>query len=125
MELDADLASRHGPTLPGGGSVGLVGSFLDFVCDQLPDVTSRAMFGGHGLYRDGVFFAIAYEDRLYFKVDDSTVGRYLEAGMGPFSPRTRTVSRSYYEVPAEVLDDREVLAEWAADALAAAAARSS
>jgi DNA transformation protein len=64
-------------------------SFLTLVLDQLHDfgeVYARVMFGGHGLYRNRVFFAIVYDGRLYFKTDDRSRGRYLEFGMKPFRP---------------------------------------
>ncbi|HEY2917933.1 MAG TPA: TfoX/Sxy family protein, partial [Candidatus Binatia bacterium] len=54
-------------------------SFKDFVLDQLlelDDVEARRMFGGYGLYRDEIFFGIIHKGRLYFKIDDSTVGEY-------------------------------------------------
>ena len=102
-------------------------SFLAYVQDQLAGVggtvTSRAMFGGHGLSLDGAFFAIAHDDRLYFKTDASTVAAYVDAGMEPFRPPKGPTVASYYEVPAEVLDDREELAAWA-EAAAEVAARS-
>ncbi|HVF76189.1 MAG TPA: TfoX/Sxy family protein [Acidimicrobiales bacterium] len=88
-------------------------SFVEFVQDQLPDVVVRAMFGGHGLYLDGVFFAIAYDGRLYLKTDSTTVGAFVAAGMGPFTPPRGHGPKSYYEVPPEVLDDRETLRAWA------------
>ena len=54
-------------------------SFKDFVLDQLrelDDIDARRMFGGFGLYRDETFFGIIHKDRVYFKIDDSTVGEY-------------------------------------------------
>ncbi len=41
-------------------------SFKEFVLDQLAaieSVTCRAMFGGFGLYRQGVFFGILHKAR--------------------------------------------------------------
>ena len=35
-------------------------------------ITSRKMFGGLGIYCDGVFFAVIDDDRLYFKFDELT-----------------------------------------------------
>ena len=50
-------------------------SFHDHVVRDLfvhiPDITSRAMFGGWGLYQDGVIFGIIADGELYFKVDDT------------------------------------------------------
>ena len=34
------------------------------------DVEAKSMFGGFGLYLDGLMFAIVADDALYFKVDD-------------------------------------------------------
>ncbi|HEX2040368.1 MAG TPA: TfoX/Sxy family protein [Acidimicrobiales bacterium] len=95
--------------------------FVAFVQDQLSHldgVTVRPMFGAHGLYLRGSFFAIAYDDRLYLRTDDATRPKFLEAGMAPFRPPKGPTIGSYYEVPADVLDDRELLAEWAEEAAA-------
>ena len=48
--------------------------YLQYVLEQLaalPRVTSRHMFGGFGLYCDGLFFALIFSDTLYFKVGDA------------------------------------------------------
>jgi DNA transformation protein len=100
--------------------------FRAFAIEQLAGVAnlrSRAMFGGVGLYAGDVFFGLLARDVLYLKVDDSTRGRYEAAGMTPFRPYAdRPVTMSYYEVPAEVLEDTEELTRWARGALRAAAA---
>ncbi len=95
-------------------------SFLAFVCDQLgglQGVTSRAMFGAHGLYSGGVFFAIVHDGRLYFKTNDKTRSRFLEAGMTPFQPTPDQQLRNYLEVPVDVLEDGSELVAWALDAV--------
>jgi DNA transformation protein len=64
-------------------------SFKDFVVDQLREldgVEARRMFGGHGLYRDETFFGILHKGKLYFKVDESTIGEYRKRKMKPFRP---------------------------------------
>lgn len=97
-------------------------SFVEYVQDQLAGlggdgVTVRAMFGGHGLSCRGTFFAIAYQGRLYFKTDPSTVARYEAVGSGMFHPPKGPMVRSYHEVPADVLDDRDELVAWAEEAI--------
>ena len=65
-------------------------SFKDFVLDQLQDldgVDARRMFGGHGLYRDETFFGILHKGKLYFKVDESTVGDISQAKNETLSPQ--------------------------------------
>lgn len=94
--------------------------FKDFVLDQLadlPGVTARAMFGGYGLYRRAVFFGIIHQDRLYFKVTETTAPRYKEQGMKPFRPNPKQTLKSLYEVPIDILEDAETLAQWATDAV--------
>jgi DNA transformation protein len=90
--------------------------FCDFVLDQLrglDGVTARPMFGGHGLYRHSAFFGIVHGGCLYLRTTDETRPAYVEAGMGPFRPNDRQTLRTYYEVPASVLDDADELAAWA------------
>ena len=95
-------------------------SFKDFVLDQLrglDDVEARRMFGGYGLYQDETFFGIIHKDRVYFKIDDSTVGEYRKRKMKPFRPNAKQTLKSYYQVPLEILEDAERLGEWAAQAI--------
>lgn len=95
-------------------------SFSDYVRDQLEGlgpVQFRSMFGGQGLYLDGVFFGIVYEGRLYFKTSEETRAAYLEDGMKPFRPRTKQTLKNYYEVPPDILEDAESLVGWAREAV--------
>jgi DNA transformation protein len=98
--------------------------FRDFVLEQLQPVgriTPKNMFGGVGLYHGAVFFAILHNDVLYFKVDESTRKDYEAEAMIPFAPyKNKTATLQYYEVPAQVLENRELLAEWAHQAIAVA-----
>ena len=90
--------------------------FKDFVLDQLADLrglTCRAMFGGYGLrYRD-TFFGIIHKGRLYFKVTPDTVESYRALGTKPFRVTSKMTLKTYYEVPADILEDAALLAEWA------------
>jgi DNA transformation protein len=83
------------------------------------------MFGAVGLYRDGIFFGIVSGDTLYLKAGDANREDFAKRGMPPFRPyRDKPqVSMSYYEVPADVLEDPEECVAWALRAVAAGAAR--
>lgn len=97
-------------------------SFRDFVLEQLEDLhglVCRPMFGGHGLYSDEVFFGIIHRGALYFRTDEQSRPEYLRQGMRPFMPKPRQSLKAYYEVPAGVLEDPELLVEWARRAMAA------
>ena len=94
--------------------------FRDFVLDQLnelPGLTHRAMFGGYGLYCGRVFFGIVHKGRLYFKTNATTAPRYRKREMKPFRPNAKQTLKTYYQVPAEILEDAERLGEWAAQAI--------
>ncbi|MEK7193301.1 MAG: TfoX/Sxy family protein [Patescibacteria group bacterium] len=94
--------------------------FHDFVVHDLfsdmPEVHSRRMFGGWGIYQEKKFFGIISEGKLYFKTSDFTRGRYIERGMKPFAPSVKQVLKNYYEVPEEVLENREELVVFAREA---------
>lgn len=94
-------------------------SFKEFVLDQLENagpVNCRAMFGGYGLYLNGIFFGIISKSRLYFKTSEATLPNYLSQGMKPFRPSAKQTLKTYYEVPLEVIEDKDCLAEWALEA---------
>ena len=95
-------------------------SFRDLVLDQLQsleDLGCRAMFGGYGLYQDDIFFGILYKGRLYFKTDETTVTAYKKLGMKPFRPNAKQTLKSYYQVPVDILEDHDQLADWAQKAI--------
>ena len=82
------------------------------------------MFGGTGLYSGDVFFGIVFSDILYLKVSDTTRGAYQRAAMKPFKPyKDRPTTLQYYQVPARVLEDRDLMTKWARDAVAASRGR--
>jgi len=96
--------------------------YLAYVIDQLRlvgSVSARRMFGGAGLYFDGLFFGLIDDDVVYFKVGDSNRDDYERAGMRRFRPfpDQPQYEMGYYEVPADALDDPEELAAWARKSL--------
>ena len=94
--------------------------YREFVLEQfgrVVPVTSRSMFGGVGVYADGLFFALLDDDDTYLKVDDSNRGDFEAAGMGPFRPFADAQPMGYYELPAELLDDADLLRPWIFKAL--------
>ena len=103
--------------------------YLDYVVDQLGcvgELVSKKMFGGVGLYRDGLFFGLIAGDRLYFKVDDVNRRDYQAAGAKPFQPYgEESSSMGYYEVPVDVLEDVDQLRVCARGAVGAAERKAS
>jgi len=88
-------------------------TFRDFVAEQLGEgVEIRAMFGGYGLYRGDAFFGILFKGRLFFRTGPLTRKEYVKRGMKPFKPNARMTSKNYYEVPSDILEDREQVRAW-------------
>jgi DNA transformation protein and related proteins len=104
-------------------------SYKAFVLDQLSaagTVTAQSMFGGVGLYCQGLFFALIDDDTLYLKVDDATRPEFERLGSQPFRPFGEdSHTMQYYELPADLLEDREAVRPWVDRALAAARRKAS
>jgi DNA transformation protein len=85
-------------------------------------VTTRRMFGGWGIYRDGVFFALIAEDTLYFKSDEESRAEFERASPGPFvfTKKGERIVTHYYAVPEDAFEDPRVMARWARLGYAAA-----
>ena len=96
----------------------------DHYLDQLSDwakVSTRPLFGAVALYRNEHVFA--WHGALYFKVDDSSRGEYEAAGSQPLGYESEGEDhalKSYWEVPAEVIEDDDKLIDWVERAYQAA-----
>lgn len=100
-------------------------AYLTYLHDLFADfspVTTRAMFGGHGVYRDGVIIGIVIDDTLYLKVDGETRAAFEAQGCAPFvyEAKGKSVPMSYWSVPEEALDSPQAFRPWAQRAWEAA-----
>lgn len=77
-------------------------------------VRVRRMFGGHGLYVDGLFVAIIADERLYLKVDATSRARFEAAGCQPFvyMAKGRPHSLNYFTAPDEAMESPALMAPW-------------
>ena len=86
-------------------------------------VSVRRMFGGAGLFADGVMFGLVSGGQIYLKVDATTVPCFEREQCEPFEYSTKNGKRaltSYWRLPDRLYDDADELAQWARQALAAA-----
>ncbi len=93
----------------------------------LGPVSARSMFGGVGLFHNGMMFGLIAREELFFKVGDTNRAMYEAAGEAPFSYPTKHGSHtitSYWRCPPDLLDDAETLQTWARQAIEAAIAAS-
>ena len=101
-------------------------SFKEFIIEQMVGfgpVTIRAMFGGAGVYREGLMFGLVDDEVLYLKADETTKAAFVAENLGPFTYGTKggkTMEMSYYRVPERCLDDTDEMAAWCRKAFAVA-----
>lgn len=99
--------------------------YLAYVLEQLAGLSAvrpNRMFGGIGLYSDGLFFGLIDDDTLYFKTSDANVEAYRSRNMPKFMPfpdRTGAVM-GYHQVPADIIEDADSLVDWARRSVAVA-----
>ena len=100
--------------------------FVEFLQDQLGrlgPVAVRRMFGGAGVYADGIMFGLVADDTLYFKADDRTRQDFEAEGMQAFSYATkdgRNTIMSYWRVPDRLFYEPDEMRAWAEKALGTA-----
>lgn len=94
-------------------------AFAQYVVGQMAGfaaVQAKAMFGGFGIYLDGLMFALIVDDQLYFKADAQSVALFTDQGLAPFRYETKKGTKSslsYYQAPSEAYDDADEMAKWA------------
>lgn len=99
--------------------------FVDYAVELMADwaaVSARRMFGGYGLYREGLMFALVADDELFFKTDAGNVTQFERAGSRPFvyQSRTRAVQMSYWSAPEASLESPAEMSIWCQSAYGAA-----
>jgi DNA transformation protein len=89
-----------------------VSQFVEYIIGdqltQLSGLSARSMFGGFGIYLEGMIVGIVVGDVLYLKVDESNRAEYEAMGSTPFTYKRkdgRSTSISYWSVPNEVVED--------------------
>jgi DNA transformation protein len=87
-------------------------------------VTIKRMFGGKGIYVDGMIIAIDLRDEVRLKGDAEAAALYEAAGCRQWTYTHKTskkpVSMPYWTIPEEAFDDPDEAAKWARVALGAA-----
>ena len=99
--------------------------FADFVVEMFESfgkVQAKKMFGGHGIFHDGLMIGLIADDELYLKADEQGAEKFKALGLGPFeyNKNGKVMAMSYYRAPEEVLERPDMATEWARDAYEAA-----
>jgi len=91
---------------------------LEQLARAVPGIRARTMFGGVGIYAGDLFFALIADDVVYFKVDDSNRPDFEALDMTPFMPDgPEGEVMQYYTLPADLLEDVDILGRWAGKAV--------
>ncbi|PQA82845.1 transcriptional regulator [Limnohabitans sp. TS-CS-82] len=96
--------------------------YLHEVFDAFGPIRARRMFGGWGIYHDGLMFGLYAAGRLYLKTDAHNVAQFEAAGSAPFiyMQRDKPVKLSYWSAPEVILDERDQARLWGRSAFEAA-----
>src|SRR3546814_15829393 len=95
---------------------------LHELLEPLGHIHTRKMFGGHGVYCDGLFIAIVIDDQLYLKADELTQPAFVTAGCEPFvyTCKGKPVQMSYWKAGEDTPDSAASMRPWAQRAIAMA-----
>lgn len=90
--------------------------------EPLGPVSVRGMFSGHGVYADGLFFALEIGGEIYLKSNADSAAALAAAGSTPFAyqGRGRLVTTNLWRLVASAYDDPDELKRWSGLALDAA-----
>lgn len=100
--------------------------FCDHLMDRLAPLGApsyKFMFGGFGIYVDGLMMGLVADDVLWLRTDEGNRPDYESRGIKPFQPMSKNGPMGvmpYYTVPDDVLDDQDAFVEWAKKAQDAA-----
>jgi DNA transformation protein and related proteins len=91
-------------------------------------VAVKRMFGGIGIYAEGLMFGLVFDDVIYLRVDETSIPGFEREGSVPFvypfaSTMSGRPSRHFWRLPERLYDDPDELAVWAGRALAIAEQR--
>jgi DNA transformation protein len=98
--------------------------FRDYILEQLSGMgkfETKNMFGGTAMLRNGAAFAKIKHGLLWLKVDDTNMQDFVEQGMAQYTyGKDNSRKLNFYETPAEVLENADMLIRWATKACEAA-----
>jgi DNA transformation protein len=103
------------------------GEFQEMLAElfaPLGGVSFRRMFGGVGIFKEGMMFALVASDVLYLKADEATSIAYAAEGSAPWTyegmKTGKATAMPYWRLPDRLLDEPEEFNQWAAAAFAVA-----
>jgi DNA transformation protein and related proteins len=104
---------------------GSLPDFVDYVIELLGPfgtVSARRLFSGHGIFLDGLMFAIVAQETLWLKADEMSREEFERVGCEPFQydRSGKIATLGFYRAPADALESPSHALPWARTAYAAA-----
>jgi len=97
---------------------------LEELFSVLPGCSVKRMFGGAGIFREGLMIAVSLgEGMIAMKADEINQPDYVAAGMSEWTYPHRSgkqMSMNYWYIPEHLLDDGDEFCIWAGKAFDAA-----
>ncbi len=96
---------------------------LKALFEPFGSVAVKRMFSGHGVYADGLCFAISLRGEVFLKADVEAEAAFAAAQSSPFvyeAKNGKAVKMPFWRLPAEAYDDEDALRRWASLAVDAA-----
>lgn len=86
--------------------------------DAFGPCEAKRMFGGHGIFHQGLMFGLIADGSLYLKADDESRDRFLAEGCEAFVyyKQDKPFQLSYYLAPDEFFEDPQATLDWARQA---------
>lgn len=87
---------------------------IEEMFDTLGPVTIKRMFGGKGIYFEGVIFALEVDGEILLKGDERTAVAFEAAGsrQWAYDGKGKPVKMPYWSIPDEALDDPDEMSRW-------------
>ena len=101
--------SKHDPELEAGITTALE------LFARMGNLSSRKMFGGAGIYLDGLMFVLIADGDIYLKADATNLGRFIQASCPPYvyhGKDGKVMEMSYRRMPDDALDDAHEALVW-------------
>jgi len=97
-------------------------SYVVELMQSIGPVRAKAMFGGYGIFLEGLMFGLVADGVLYLKADKETEEEFKARELEPFTynNKGKAFKMSYYQAPEEALENDEEMESWAAQAYSTA-----
>lgn len=105
-----------------GSDSGFVAHLLELL-EPFEGVAAKRMFGGYGIFRDGIMFGLVADGVFYLKTDAENRPEFEASDLPPFryeGKDGKVMVMSYNQCPDTALDSPSAMGPWAQSALAAA-----